>query len=345
LIERKYGGMGEGVYDPEALIDEIESLEPGKLRLMGIKRAIEEADRAKDEDYSFLFRYEYVQESTFGGDHYDSILMFPELLVKFDAMGERGYKFAMMLLGAFEWVLQDAIYFYQVSQESMDNYFKDYLKRAMMFGKSPHMYLLILMESMRHGNADKIPEIMKTFRRITNDGMTLYEMHESVKFELISGNVELALRYAEFVWSEGEKEPQAEIPGKTYGYFAEYHMNRGEYEKAANYADKMLPYITDGSSFFFYEYFTLAIDIFRVTDNLRAHELWKRFNPNYEDCKNPALRFFWGAVSYRLFKESDKESDKKLSQRYYTTARKIGEKFDKRNGNDFFCDFLDMEIV
>jgi len=324
------------MYNPQELLEEIENLEAGKPRLMGIKRAIEEADRAKDEDYSFIFRYEYVQESTFGADHYDSILMFPELLTKFDAMGERGYKFAWMMLGAYEWVLQDAIYFYQVSAQSMKNYFEDYLKRAMQFGKSPHMYLLILMESLRHGNADKIPEIMRVFREVTYEGMTLYHMHESVKFELISGNFEIAQKYAEFVFREGEKEPQAEIPGKTYGYFAEYHLNRGEYEKAAYFADKMLPYITDGSSFFFYEYFTLAIDIFRITDNPRAHELWKKFNPNYADCKNPALRFFWGAVSYRLFKESDPE----LSRQYYETAKDIGEKFDKRNGNSFFIDYL-----
>jgi hypothetical protein len=327
------------MYNPQELTAQYENLDSGRPRLMGIKRAIEEADRAKDEDYAFIFRYEYVQESTFGGDHYDSILMFPELLTKYDAMEERGYKFAAMMLGAYEWVLQDAIYFYQVSAESMKNYFEDYLKRTMQFGKSPHMYLLILMESMRHGNSRNIPEIMKIFRQITDNGMTLYWMHESVKFELISGNIETARRYAEFVFSEGEKEPQAEIPGKTYGYFAEYHLQRGEYEEAAKFADKMLPYITDGSSFFFYEYFTLAIDIFRITDNKRAHELWEKFNPNYAECKNPALRFFWSAVSYRLFKESDS----KLSTQYYETAKEIGGKFDKRNDNNFFIDYLNRK--
>jgi hypothetical protein len=331
--------MHSDKYEPQALLKEIDSLEPGKPRLMGIKRAIEEADRAKDNDHAFIFRYSYVQESTFGADHYDSILMFPELLTKFDAMQEQGYKFAHMMLAAYEWVLQDAIYFYQVSAESMDKYFKDYLKRAMQFGKSPHMYLLILMESLRHGNADKIPEIMKVFREITYSGMTLYWMHESVKFELISGNNETARRYAEFVFSEGEKEPQAEIPGKTYGYFAEYHLQRGEYEEAAKFADKMLPYITDGSSFFFYEYFTLAIDIFRITDNARAHELWKKFNPNYAECKNPALKFFWSAVSYRLFRESDPD----LSRQYHETAKELSEKFDKRNGNSFFRDYIELK--
>jgi hypothetical protein len=328
----------DNIYDPQALMEEYDRLDSGKPRLMGIKRAIEEADRAKDEDFSFVFRYEYVEESTFGGDHYDSILMFPELIAKFDAMGERGYKHAFQLLSAYEWVLQDAIYFYQVSAESLDKYFADYQKRAMKFGKSSHMYLLILMESMRHGNTEKIPEIMRVFREITNDGMTLYELHESVKFELISGNYEIACRYAEFVFREGEKNPEAEIPGKTYGYFAEYHLKRGEYEQAAKFADKMLPYITDGNSFFFYEYFALAVDIFRITDNARAHELWGKFNANYSDCKNPALKFFWGAASYRLFKESDSH----LSRQYYETAKEIGGKFDKRNGNSFFCDFLEM---
>jgi len=73
------------MYNPQELLEEFENLEAGKPRLMGIKQAIEEADRAKDEDHSFIFRYEYVKESTFDGDHYDSILMFPELLAKFDA--------------------------------------------------------------------------------------------------------------------------------------------------------------------------------------------------------------------------------------------------------------------
>ena len=323
-------------YNPQALIEEYEDLEPGKPRMMGIKRAIEEADRAKDEDHSFIFRYEYVRESTFDGDHYDSILMMPELLVKFDAMGERGYKYAYMMLGAYEWILQDGICFHQISAQAFDDFFEDYRKRAMHFGKSPHMYLLLCMERLRHGFSDKISEIMKVFREITYDGITLYQLHESVKYELFSGNFELAQKYAEIVFREGEKSSEGEIPGKTYGYFMEYHFHRGEYEKAAKFAEKMLPHIKNGNTFFFDEYFSLAVDVFRITDSARAHELWKNFNQDYVTCKNPALKFFWDAVSCRLFKESDP----KLSEQFYETAREIGEKFDKRNGNSFFIDFL-----
>jgi hypothetical protein len=323
-------------YDPQGLIAEYMDLEPGRLRLKGIKRAIEEADRAKDENNAFIFRYEYIHESTFFGDHYDSILMMPELLAKFDAMGESSYEFAWMMLGAYEWVLQDAICFHQVSAESFDNFFDDYCKRAMHFGKSPHMYLLLCMERLRHGFADRIADIMPSFRALTNNGMTLYHMHESVKYELFCGNVEAARRYADIVFREGEKESQAEIPGKTYGYFMEYHMHRGEYETAAEFAKKMLPHIKDGNTFFFDEYFSLAVDIFRATDNALAHELWKKYNGDYEECKNPALKFFWCAVSYRLFKESNPE----LSRQFYVVAKELGGKFDKRNKNNFFSDYL-----
>jgi len=328
------------IYDPQALLEEIESLEAGKPRLMGIRRAIEEADRAKDEDHSFIFRYEYVKESTFDGDHYDSILMFPELLAKFDAMEERGHKFAYMMLGAYEWILQDGICFYQISAQAFDDYFDDYRRRAMQFGKSAHMYLLLCMERLRHGFADRISGIMKFFREITYNGMTLYQAHESVKYELFSGNFELAQRYAEIVFREGEKASEGEVPGKTYGYFMEYYYHRGEYEKAAKYADKMLPHIKNGNTFFFDEYFSLAVDTFRITDNARAYELWKKYNPSYLECKNPALRFFWDAVSHRLFNESDPN----LSKKYYEAAKELGEKFDKRNGNSFYLDFLNREI-
>jgi len=239
-------------------MNEFDGLSSGKPKLMGIKRAIEEADRAKDEDYSFLFRYEYIEESTFWGDHFDSVLMFPELLAKFDAMGERGYKFASMMLCAYEWILQDSTYFYQVSLDALDNFFKDYIKRAQLFGKSSKMYLLLVMERMRFIERSKdFTQELQLFYDATRNGMTLYELHELLKFELCNDNLEVALKYSEVVFYEGEKEPQGEVPGKTYGYFADYHLQRGEHDEAAKYADKMLPHMIDnGNPIFFDEYFT-----------------------------------------------------------------------------------------
>jgi hypothetical protein len=163
-------------------------------------------------------------------------------------------------------------------------------------------------------------------------------MHESVKYELFSGNIELAQRYAEFVFREGEKSSEGEIPGKTYGYFMEYHFHRGEYDKAAVFAKKMLPHIQNDNTFFFDEYFSLAIDTFRITDNSLAHELQQKYAKDYDECKNPALKFFFSAVSARLLKESDPKS----SSRYYETALELSEKFDERNGNDFFSKFLNL---
>ena len=249
------------------------------------------------------------------------------------------------MLSAYEWILQDSTYFYQVSLEDQDRFFDDYIKRAGFFGKSPKMYLLLLMERYRFmghaGRGALIKSVLQMFYINAMTGMNLYEMHECIKFELYAGNIEIANKFADIVFREGIKEPQGEIPGKTYGYFAEYHIQRGEYDLALEYVEKALPFMVDENLLFFDEYFIFAIEVFRLKAPARARKLWEDHKSAYDNCKNTAINFFFAAASYRLLKSSDNPEDVEKSKKFYETALEIGKKFDKRHDNKFFCNYLD----
>lgn len=112
-------------YDPQTYKDAYDEMEHGKIRMSGIRSAIEAADAHQDTSYRIYFRLELCRESVFYGDGLDMMVIFPQALAIIDqypdteaTVHELGYSNSLdHILWVYKWMLEECADFYQVPLE------------------------------------------------------------------------------------------------------------------------------------------------------------------------------------------------------------------------------------
>ncbi len=348
------------------LQSEFDALESGTPRLNAIRNAIAEADTEKDLFLQYRLRYAYLKESIFCGDRYFAMIIFPQLLSLYDENEElrQDPECDFDMLVAFKWIVEAAPEFPQITKTEIDNYFRMFKRRLLEHGCSLSIYYM--KRSLFYMHCDRSIAAADFYRYLDapldyiSDGRALYH-DQQVMYYLFVGNEEKALEAAKPIFS-GELTSNA-LPQATYHDFIRFYLDGGEYEKALEYAKLTLRRV-DGDPYYLDIVGTLMA-LYGMTKFDDGIRLFCRNYPVFAVSKNPKLRMLFTIGAYHLFRglpawyqlpeyfavpkdspiyEAAESRDiTSLASYFYTEAKTLAEKFDRRNGTDDFMTMLHYE--
>ena len=336
----------EQQYDPAALEAAYCALASGEPRMRAIRAAASSAEQNGDTENALHFHHTLIRESVFSGDRFQALIDFPQYLtlVHSDPALER--EWAHTSLWLFKWIVEASTEFYQIEKKQVLAWFSEfrrelskqgyslkpfYEKRAIFFYYCDRARLYMdyadfldaPMDEMCDGEAD--------------------ELNTAVRWELEFGSREKGLRTAEKIISKNMQSD--EIPATTYGYLLRDAVRHGETERAAEYAQKLRG-LCSGARFRL-EQTGLLLEYDAKTDPARGYRFYLSNQNLRENLRNPLLcfRFDCGAaVLLRAAADAgvtdDPDALREAAAQYRLQAQSAAEKFDARNGSDFFASAL-----
>ena len=350
------------MFDAEKYIEEYQSTR-GTARLRALKKAIQAADEAKDDEWSFRFRHRCIQTSTFGGDEVDGMILFPEMMALYDRSEELQADEDNLhtLLWDFKWIINDAVDFTHIPLEQIESLNEEFKKRLEANGKSLRPYYYLRENTLLQTGRVPEPSESGYYRTLPEDDLKdckACEASHDVNVALLQGKREMAEAKSRPIFS-GELHC-AEIPHRTYAHWIDYDLRHGDFAHGKRLAKRLYPMVRGdmkhlfriGSLLCFYSKADRAIGA-----NIFRHELH-----NFMECRNHAMRFEFANGAYHLFKNMQAEEismilprdfplwheehhyeSAKLRDYFYEEAAKLAAAFDKRNGNSSFTDRLNEE--
>lgn len=350
----------------EEMLKEFESVESGMPRLNAIRGAITEADERGDLYWQFQMRYAYLKESIFCGDRYFAMIIFPQLLALYEEHEKlrqnRECDFDMLV--AFKWIVEAAPEFPQISKAEIDGYFRMFKRLLLEHGCSLSIYHM--KRNLFYLHIDRGIAAAEFYRFLDapldsiSDGKALYYDQQAMYY-LFIGNEEKALEAAKPIFS-GEMVSNA-LPQATYQEFIRFYLNRGDYEKAMDYAKKTEHRVTGNP--YYLDITGTLLSLYSVTQPEHGLQLFARNYSIYANSRNPLLRMQFAIGAYHLFRalpdeqalpESLASKDAEISGmgvpelrfHFHAAAQELAQKFDARNGtNDFMtklnCTYPDTQ--
>ncbi len=344
------------MYDEEYL----HSLPHGEERLNYMKKCISEADKEKNISLMLELRYRYIEESVFHDDCFKAIIIFPEFMKLFEENPGEFDNYYFMI--AFKWIIQDSNQYYQVSVEQLDSYFERFKEYINKFGYSLRTYYLKIAQAYVDIDSKKAFEAFKLFENYERTRLSdckACEMNAKVEHEVKFGSEEKAVAMLNNMLDKNMK--CSEVPQGAYGEFVDAFTKRGIYDEAEHYANVLMPMVK-GEEINFMKEVSSVLILKSKTDINYAIDLFSRCAGKFSGVKNPYLKFHFAKASYLLFSEIAKTDTNEVYLRlpsdfekhsadgnysvaemrdfFYNTAKDIAEKFDARNGNDFFAQEL-----
>lgn len=351
------------MFDAEKYIAEYQALEHGAPRLRVMKKAYLAADEAKNDEWSFQFRYRCLHESTFGGDDVDAMVVFPEIVALYDNSEELQadddcfYK----LMWCFKYIIENAVDFYHISLEQIDGFFAEFKRRLEAHGKSLRTYYY-MREKISQYTGNLLPaEEYGKYRSYPADDLkdcTACEASSDVRAALMLGHPEEARERSKPIFS-GELRC-ANVPQNTYGAWIDYDIEHGDFGHAKKLARRLAPMVR-------HEMDQLGrigslMHLYAIVDRHAGVTVFRQNLRTFLACRNHSARFWFAAGAYRLFdhmqtdelmqilpeefplrREDDHYSVRELRDYFFNIAKELAEKFDARNGNTWISDELTRE--
>lgn len=352
------------MFDAEKYIAEYQQTQHGAARLRAIKTAIQAADEAKNDEWSFRFRERYLNESTFEADDVDALVIFPEMITLYDNSEElqEDPEYQQMLMWSFKLVIENALDFYHIPLSKIEEFFAEYSSRLKKYGYTQRTYLYLReVAAMYTGNMLPEEEFGK-YRNEPEDALkdcTACELSHDVRVQLLFGHPEKADEMCGPIFS-GELRC-GNVPNNTYAAWVEYNIRTGEYNDSRRMA-KELYSMSKHEMNFLVEISTL-LRYYAAVSHYMGTLIFRNELPEYLACRNHRSRFYFAAAAYQLFKQIDTEGlvlvlspdfplwkqdsryeTAELRDYFYNEAKELAEKFDARNGNTFMTDFLNAEL-
>ncbi|MDO4943809.1 MAG: DUF4026 domain-containing protein [Ruminococcus sp.] len=347
------------MFDPDKYMDEYLQLDEGAPRMRGIKKAIAAADAAKDAEWQFIFRDEYIHESVFHSDNVDAIIIFPELLAIYDSHPEIQEDCRYDLMWDFKYVLEDSENYYHVPLEQIESIFKEFSERCRKYGYSQRAYKYLYEKfTMKTGRFLPLKEYGSFADEPADDLKDCEACEQSfrVKCALLQGDEEKAKKLFEPL--ERGTMHCAEVPEYTYAARIEYFIKQGRYDEAVADARRLYPMVRRRMDLL--ECVGVLLCMYSKVNISAGINIFRRELPNAMACRNHRMKLIFAEGAYRLFGAMGDEeirlvltkdfplwnaennySAKAISEYFYGIARDLAEKFDKRNGNSFYRDRLE----
>lgn len=356
------------MYDPSQLIMEYERLDHGKARIAGIQYATQQADLAKDYPYMLFFRYEHVTEGCDYSDNRSVFLILPQMLQIFNehpdmpAPAEYYGTANQMLLWSLSYLLAKGFDYYQVSQKDMELFFQEYKQLCQKYGESLISYYEYHADFYR---AIDVAAAKKSFKKFQlcrkNHEAECYAcgLRVEVDMELFFDHEEAALKLAAPLIEGRYTCPIS--PSYPLGHFVSFYINHNDLEKAAYYNHLLLKERGMVSKRLTFTGESLLV--FAKTNLNQAWKFYKKYFIRLLDNNNPFENFLFARGAAVLFTLMSQEETVPLTvpksapfyqkdglyqtivlHKYYEgLARNLAEKFDERNGTDYFSRQLTID--
>lgn len=363
----------EDYYNPEEMKPAYDRLEHGKARMTAIRSAIEAADAHDDTSFRIYFRLELCRESCFYGDEMDMMVIFPEALSIADRHPDApstcfddGYRDEMdHILWVYKWVLDGCSNFYQIPMNDCLKFFEDFKRRSQAYGYNLRPYYYYLYLFYEAVDPEKSREAFEAFEKIPRDGncdCMACERNTIVRYYMRDGQMERAREQAEdienFIIRCGHDRKEAWL--RLRRDYMQYHLSRREFEEAEKYCRILERQTLKDTEFKRWDDFLYCYAYRNMGKALRIYkEHWKDWmeerQPDEIFCANKNIACFFKKLqeerkrdavklsldaSFPLYRESGQYRISELYQYYYERARDTAEKFDRRNGSDYYCNML-----
>ena len=351
------------MFDAEQYLKEYRQLEHGAPRLRALKKAIQAADEAGNAEWGFRFRDRCMHDSIFDSDIVDAMVTFPEMIRLYDSSEElqADDEYRDKLMWGFKWIIGNASDFTHITLEQINGFMEEFKSRLERYGYSMRPYYY-LREKLSAETKRMLPEPeYQAYRKEPEDTLKdckACEASHDVNIQLLFDHRAEAEKLSEPLFS-GELHC-AEIPQNTYANWIDFDIRTGDYGHARKLAKRLYPMV---------RYETAMLREIGSLMHLYAHldrqigtTVFRQNLSKYMDSRNHYQRFRFAAGAYRLFKEIRQEhfnlilpqefplyndehryESAVLRDYFYEEAKTLAEKFDARNGNSGFMDFLNAE--
>lgn len=364
------------MYDPYELEEEYERFEHGKARMNGISNAIQEADREKDTVYGIYFRLQLCEESMFYGDSLQILTVFPQVLALADQYPDIEVNYRNTIGGTlgndlmyrYEWLLCATVDYYQISFEDCKRFQEDYLRRNLSYGYNLRSYYDIMYDFYRPIDMELAREYFHKFEKEPRDyhsGCEACERNLEIEFYLREGNEKKAAKLAKDIASF-----QLVCDVKDSAWlrmnvcYLRYYLDLKEFEKAEKYCRLVESRQNGETAWDRFDYYVYCYAHTNPGKALRIYKKrWKKelewkcpldvFEMTkyisgffYEIGKNKEMTVLKMDFdkSFPLYRKNQTYAIEELYRYYYQRAKGLADKFDARNGTDFFNRELDRVL-
>lgn len=351
------------MFDAEKYIEAFQRVERGAPRLRELKKAIEAADEAKSNEWSFRFRNSYLNESTFESDDVDAMVIFPEMVALYDKDEElqADDDNFHMLMWSFKLMIENAVCFHHIPLEQVEQFFSEFKQRLEKAGRSLRTYYYLReVVSERTGNLLPDAEYGK-YRDLPADDLkdcTACETSHDVRMALIHDKADEARKIGEPIFS-GEIHC-SEVPETTYAAWIEYDIRHGDYRDARKLAKRLTPMIRHRMDML--RESGVLLHLYSVIDRQIGVTVFRHELRNFLNCRNHWMRLQFAMGAYKLFssfqtdafflilppefaltREDHHYLTSEFRDFFYNEAKTLAEKFDARNGNHMLMEELERK--
>ena len=335
----------EHAYDPAALEAEFRQAAPGEARMRAIRQAISEAEQAGDTDTALHFHHALIKESVFSGDRYQALIDFPQYLTLVHSSPETEQAWAHDSLWLFKWIVEASTEFYQIEKKQILAWFAEFRRSLARQGYSLKPFYEKRAIFFSYCDRARLRMDYEDFLSAQDDEMCdgrADELNTVVRWALEFGSREKGLRTAAQIING--KMFSDEIPATTYGYLLADALRHGEAEQAAMHAE-CLRQLSDGSRFRL-EQIGQLLRYDAGTDPARGYAFYLKNRRLRENLRNPLLCFRFDCGAAAILEAAaaeqlgDAEALRAAAAACRSQAQTAAEKFDARNGSDFFASAL-----
>lgn len=337
-------------YNPEELRQEYRALQAGDARMRAIRSAAAAAEQANDLPWAISFHHDLIRESVFSGDRYQALIDFPQYLALVKRDPELEAENLWDTLWMFKWIVEASTEFYQIEKKQVLQWFSEYRRMLLSSGYSLRSWhekrAIFFCYCDRAKMRLDYDEFLDAPKDALSDG-TASELDSVVRFSLESGNREKALQAAKQIFDNNLR--TEEVPCKTYYYLLRDALQRGDMESADQYA-LPLRSLCDGQRFQL-EPIGMIMRYDALTAPARGLDFYAKNRELRKDSRNPFLCFWFDSGAARLLKAAAESglsgkdesgavlTPEQLSaqaEEIMQNCRMLAEKFDARNGSDYF---------
>ena len=351
------------MFDAEKYIADYQALEHGAPRLRAIKKAVQAADEAHNDEWSFRFRARCLNESTFESDDVDAMILFPEMVAIYDRNEElqADDEYFYELMWSYKLVIENAQNFYHVPLTQIEAFLEDFRQRLEKAGRSLRTYYY-MRENVSEQTGNLLPaEEYGKYRDYPADDLkdcTACETSHDVRIALLLNQPERAREIGKPIFS-GEQHC-GEVPETTYAAWIEYDIRKGDFGDARKLGKRLYPMVRNRMDML-REIGTL-LHLYSLIDFQTGTTVFRHELRNFLNCRNHWMRLHFAIGAHRLFAHMRMESvglvlpqefplwnaehhyeTKQLRDYFYEEAKTLAEKLDARNGNTVLTDFLHGE--
>lgn len=332
-------------YDFDSLWRNIRRMESGDAKLRFIRQAVTDADLHHDNTGLFWFHHALIKESVFSGDRYQALIDFPQFLQVAEEHPDIYKQNVHTVLWDYKWILEAVKEFYQIEKKQIMRWFADFRSRLLAEGYTLRSFYEKRACFFVYTDRAKLRLDYEDFSQTKRDRMSDGDSdeHDSmVLWNLAIGNREKAFELAEKIFAAGWE--TEETPATTYGYMMEDAMEHGDRDRADRFA-KLLRPRCEMNRFRMEEIGKLLC--YDAWTNPEAGLQWMQKQQSVRDgSRNPYLCFYYDRGASMLCDRAakagigDADALAQRSAALRQNAQELAEKFDARNGSDYFTSKL-----